>query len=117
MAIPSSYARDPERGQGIPEGNPLSGSAPAVSGPFSSGSSPTEVYILSREYFPENMPTSSRESGLSEIVGFILILAAIVMAVTLYATFGIPAQGREGEIAHMNEVKDRFVEFKVNVDS
>ncbi|HMA06031.1 MAG TPA: hypothetical protein VKO45_08915 [Methanomicrobiales archaeon] len=63
------------------------------------------------------MPTSSRESGLSEIVGFILILAAIVMAVTLYATFGIPAQGREGEIAHMNEVKDRFVEFKVNVDS
>ncbi|MDD1663795.1 MAG: hypothetical protein LUQ32_00410 [Methanomicrobiales archaeon] len=58
-----------------------------------------------------------RERGLSEIVGFILILAAIVIAVALFATFGIPAQGREGEIAHMNEVKDRFVEFKINVDS
>ena len=59
----------------------------------------------------------NRERGLSEIVGFILILAAIVIAVALFATFGIPAQGREGEIAHMNDVKDRFVEFKVNLDS
>lgn len=58
-----------------------------------------------------------REWGLSEIVGFILILAAIVIAVALFATFGIPAQGREGEIAHMNEVRDRFVEFKINIDS
>jgi hypothetical protein len=58
-----------------------------------------------------------RERGLSEIVGFVLILASIVIAVALYATYGIPAQGREGEIGHMNEVKDRFVEYKVNVDS
>jgi len=60
---------------------------------------------------------SHRERGLSEIVGFILILAAIVIAVALFATFGIPAQGREGEITHMNEVRDRFVEFKINIDS
>ncbi len=60
---------------------------------------------------------SHRERGLSEIVGFILILAAIVIAVALFATFGIPAQGREGEIAHMNDVRDRFVEFKINIDS
>jgi len=58
-----------------------------------------------------------RERGLSEIVGFILILAAIVIAFGLYATFGIPAQGREGEISHMNDVKDRMVELKVNLDS
>ena len=63
------------------------------------------------------MLSSHRERGLSEIVGFILILAAIVIAVALYATFGIPAQGREGEISHMNEVRDRFIEFKINVDS
>jgi hypothetical protein len=63
------------------------------------------------------MLRSHRERGLSEIVGFILILAAIVIAVALYATFGIPAQGREGEIAHMNEVRDRFVEFKIGLDS
>jgi hypothetical protein len=60
---------------------------------------------------------SERERGLSEIVGFVLILAAIVIAFALYSTFGIPAQGREGEITHMNEVRDRFVEFKVNLDS
>ena len=53
---------------------------------------------------------AGRESGLSEIVGFILILAAIVIAFALYGTFGIPAVGREGEIGHMNDVKDRFVE-------
>ena len=63
------------------------------------------------------MPGPLKESGLSEIVGFILILAAIVIAVALYATYGIPATGREGEIAHMNEVKDRFVEYKINLDS
>jgi len=58
-----------------------------------------------------------KEEGLSEIVGFVLILAAIVIAFALYATYGIPAQGREGEINHMNDVKDRFVEYKVNLDS
>jgi hypothetical protein len=60
---------------------------------------------------------AERERGLSEIVGFILILAAIVIAFALYATFGIPAVGREGEIGHMNDVRDRFVEYKVNLDS
>jgi hypothetical protein len=63
------------------------------------------------------MPRSQKERGLSEIVGFILILATIVIAVALYLTFGIPAQGREGEIQHMDQVKDRFVEFKINLDS
>ena len=63
------------------------------------------------------MLSSRRERGLSEIVGFILILATIVIAVALYLTFGIPAQGREGEIQHMEQVKDRFVELKINIDS
>ena len=63
------------------------------------------------------MLRTRREIALSEIVGFILILATIVIAVALYLTFGIPAQGREGEIQHMEQVKDRFVEFKINVDS
>jgi len=58
-----------------------------------------------------------REHGLAEIIGFILILAGIAIAVAFYALYGVPAQGREGEISHMNDVKDRFVEFKVNLDS
>jgi hypothetical protein len=79
--------------------------------------SPKEVYILSDEYSMMDMIHPDREKGLSEIVGFVLILAAIVIAFALYSSFGIPAQGREGEIAHMNEVRDRFVEYKVNLDS
>jgi hypothetical protein len=63
------------------------------------------------------MLRARREKGLSEIIGFILILATIVIAVALYLTFGIPAQGREGEIQHMDLIKDRFVEFKINLDS
>jgi hypothetical protein len=63
------------------------------------------------------MYCAERERGLSEIIGFILILAAIVIAFALYATYGVPAVGREGEIGHMNDVRDRFVEYKVNLDS
>ena len=63
------------------------------------------------------MVFARRERGLSEIVGFILVLATIVIAVALYLTYGIPAQGRQGEIQHMDEVKDRFVEFKIDLDS
>lgn len=63
------------------------------------------------------MLCARRERGLSEIVGFILILATIVIAMALYLTYGIPAQGREGEIQHMDQVKDRFVEFKIDLDS
>jgi hypothetical protein len=36
---------------------------------------------------------------------------------SLYLTYGIPAQGRENEILHMNEVKDQFVDYKLSLDS
>ena len=58
-----------------------------------------------------------RERALSEIVGFILILAVNRRGRHALPHLGIPAQGREGEISHMNEVKDRFVGYKVNIDS
>ena len=57
------------------------------------------------------------ESGLSEVVGFVLILGVIVLVFSLYLTYGIPAQGRENEILHMNEVKDQFVSYKLSMDS
>ena len=57
------------------------------------------------------------ENGLSEVVGFVLILGVLVLVFSLYLTYGIPAQGRENEIVHMNEVKDEFVTYKVGVDS
>ncbi|HOV67664.1 MAG TPA: hypothetical protein PLI31_04800, partial [Methanoregulaceae archaeon] len=57
-----------------------------------------------------------REDALSEIIGFVLILALIVVASTLYLMYVVPAEGREQEIEHMNQVKDRFVSYKTSVD-
>jgi len=58
-----------------------------------------------------------RERGLSEVIGFVLILGIIVAAFSLYLTYGIPSQGRENEIAHMNDIRDEFVNYKTGVDN
>jgi len=63
------------------------------------------------------MPSRPRDDGLSEVVGFVLILGLIVVALSLYQVYGVPAAGREDEIAHMNAVKDRFVDYKIALDS
>ena len=66
---------------------------------------------------PNNRNCRTRENGLSEVVGFVLILGVLVLVFSLYLTYGIPAQGRENEILHMNEVKDQFVSYKLSLDS
>lgn len=58
-----------------------------------------------------------RESGLSEVIGFVLIIGLLVVIASLYLTYGVPAQGRENEILHMNVVKDQFVSYKISLDS
>jgi len=63
------------------------------------------------------MPSHARDDALSEVVGFVLILGLIVVALSLYQVYGVPAAGREDEIAHMNAVKDRFVDYKIALDS
>lgn len=62
------------------------------------------------------MSSRARDDGLSEVVGFVLILGLIVVALSLYQVYGVPAAGREDEIAHMNAVKDRFVDYKIALD-
>ena len=63
------------------------------------------------------MPPRPRDEALSEVVGFVLILGVIVVALSLYQAYGVPAAGRENEIAHMNQVKNRFVDYKIALDS
>jgi len=60
---------------------------------------------------------SRDERALSEVVGFVLILGIITAAFSLYLVYGVPAQGRENEILHMNDIKDQFVSYKIGVDS
>jgi hypothetical protein len=55
--------------------------------------------------------------GISEAIGFILILAVVVATISLYIIYLMPAMGRENEIAQMTSVKERFTEFKLNIDS
>jgi len=51
------------------------------------------------------------------VIGFIIIFGIIVIVFSNYMLYGIPAQGRDSEIAHMNNVKDQFVDYKVGLDS
>ena len=74
---------------------------------------PTHQYDMTSNY----RHNRSREDALSEVVGFVLILGVLVLVFSLYLTYGIPAQGRENEILHMNEVKDQFVTYKIGMDS
>jgi hypothetical protein len=58
-----------------------------------------------------------REKALSELIGFILLLGLLVMVASLYLTYVVPAQGREGEIAHMEYIKGQFLDYKIGTDA
>ena len=57
------------------------------------------------------------DDGLSEVIGFILIIAIIVIIMSLYMTYVVPTQGRENEIEHMQDVESFFINQKMNMDS
>ncbi|MGB8219677.1 MAG: hypothetical protein WCE46_04775 [Methanoregula sp.] len=61
--------------------------------------------------------SSHKERALSEVIGFVLILGIVMAAFSLYMVYGVPVQGRENEINHMNDVQDQFIAYKINVDS
>ncbi len=58
-----------------------------------------------------------RDYGLSEVMGFVLILGLITAAFSVYLVYGVPAQGRENEILQMGVVNDQFSMFKTSLDS
>jgi len=57
------------------------------------------------------------EKGLSEVIGFILLLGVLVTAMALWMMYVVPANGREDEISQMNAIKDRFTDYKISLDS
>ncbi|MCQ8893228.1 MAG: hypothetical protein NQU46_01115 [Methanolinea sp.] len=63
------------------------------------------------------MPSRRSDEALSEVIGFILILALIAALASLYLTYVVPAQGRELEIKHMAQVNDQFLQYKTSIDS
>ncbi len=60
---------------------------------------------------------NSNTGGLSEVIGFILLLALVVSAMSIWMIYVIPVNGREGEITQMNNVRDQFTDYKFTLDS
>jgi hypothetical protein len=58
-----------------------------------------------------------RDYALSEVIGFILLLGVLITAMALWMMYVVPANGREDEITHMNQVKDQFTGYKISLDS
>ncbi len=57
------------------------------------------------------------DRGLSEVIGFVLIIGLLTIVLSLYITYVVPSIGRDNEITHMNYIKDQFVDFKIVTDS
>ena len=60
---------------------------------------------------------TDHQTALSEVIGFVLLLVVVIIAVSIYLVYAMPAQGREQEILHMNEIRDQFTTYKVGVDA
>jgi len=57
-----------------------------------------------------------REAGISEVVGFVFILALLMGGLSLFFIYGVPVQGREDEIKEMDGVRGWFVDYKTGLD-
>ncbi|HVP94563.1 MAG TPA: hypothetical protein VMS89_05250 [Methanoregulaceae archaeon] len=63
------------------------------------------------------MVASQSDGAVSEIIGFILILAIIAIVASLYLTYVVPSQGRDLEITHMALIQNEFLDYTTSVDS
>ena len=57
-----------------------------------------------------------RADGISEVVGFVIVLAVVMAGLSLYLTYAVPVLGREGEIKEMDSVRAWFVDYKTGTD-
>ncbi|WFN35414.1 hypothetical protein L1S32_04665 [Methanogenium sp. S4BF] len=63
------------------------------------------------------MKSFQSDEGLSEVIGFILLIGLLVVFLVMYQTYTVPVQGRDNEISHMNDIKDTFAAYKISLDS
>lgn len=63
------------------------------------------------------MKGMKKEPALSEVIGFLLIVALLSILFSMYLLYVVPLQGRDAEIAHMSDVKEQFTAVKMGIDS
>ena len=63
------------------------------------------------------MRNTSDDVAISEVIGFVLLLALIVAALSLYTVYLVPINGREDEIAQMTYVEEQFTDYKLMLDA
>ncbi len=57
------------------------------------------------------------EQALSEVIGFLMIIALLGILFSMYLLYVVPIQGKDAEIAHMKYVSQQFIDLKSDIDS
>ena len=63
------------------------------------------------------MKDTRDDVALSEVIGFVMILALFVAALSLYMVYVVPINGRDNEIAQMNRINEQFTDYKLTLDN
>ncbi|MCZ0863535.1 hypothetical protein [Methanocorpusculum vombati] len=63
------------------------------------------------------MNVSNRDSGVSEVISFVMILAILIIAFSLWALYAVPAGGEQMEEIHTVSIQMQFAEFKSGVEN
>ncbi|PWR75492.1 hypothetical protein DLD82_05025 [Methanospirillum stamsii] len=57
-----------------------------------------------------------REQALSEVIGFLMIVALLTILFSMYLLYVVPIQGRDAEISHMKYITQEFIGLKADID-
>lgn len=63
------------------------------------------------------MKNTRDDVAISEVVGFVLLLALVIAALSLYTIYVVPVNGREDEIVQMTYVEEKFTDYKLTLDA
>ncbi len=77
----------------------------------------THLNKVSHNHLLLKMTNHHNEVGLSEVIGFILILGLITAAMSIWMVYVVPVNGREAEILQMTDVRNQFTNYKISLDS
>jgi hypothetical protein len=62
------------------------------------------------------MVGKDKEPGLSEVIGFLMIVALLAILFSMYLLYVVPIQGRDAEISHMKYITQEFIGLKADID-